>query len=70
MWWRHFLWGFWHGLTAWLVVLVHACGGWRQYPVYNRQRRSNWYALGFVLGAATPLRGASGRRRRRGPATR
>jgi hypothetical protein len=65
MWWRNFLWGFWNGLTAWLVVLGHAFGRWRRYPVYNGKRRSNWYDAGFVLGAAASLGGASGRRRRR-----
>ena len=54
-WWRDLLWGYWNGLTAGIVLLVHAFGGWRQYPFYNRADRSNWYDLGFILGAGTML---------------
>jgi hypothetical protein len=32
MWWQDLLWGFWNGLTAWLVLIVHIFGGWSQYP--------------------------------------
>ena len=32
MWWQDFLWGFWNGLTAWIILVVHVFGGWHQYP--------------------------------------
>jgi hypothetical protein len=51
MWWRNVLWGFWNGLTAWIVLIAHAFGAWQRFPLYDSARKSNWYALGFLIGA-------------------
>lgn len=61
MWWLDLLWGFWNGLTAWVVLLVHAFGGWKEYPFYDLAKTGNWYDVGFLLGAGSPLLGAAGR---------
>ena len=53
-------WGFWNGLTAWVVLLVHVFGGWSQFPVFDVARSGNWYEFGFLLGAGSPLLGAAG----------
>jgi len=70
MWWQDLLWGLWNGLTAWIVLIVHALGLWSGFPFYNLARRGNWYDFGFLLGAGSPLLGAIGARRRRGSASR
>jgi hypothetical protein len=62
LWWADLLWGFWNGLTAWIVLLVHVFGGWEQFPFYNAARSGNWYDFGFLLGAGSPLLGTLGRR--------
>ena len=67
MWWHDLLWGFWNGLTAWIVLLVHAFGGWQAFPFYNVARTGNWYDFGFLLGAGSPLLGAAGRSSRKAP---
>ena len=54
------LWGFWNGLTAWVVLVVHIFGGWDQYPFYNVGRSGNWYNLGFLIGAGSPFFGLLG----------
>lgn len=54
------LWGFWNGLTAWIVLVVHAFGGWGQFPLYDLARSGNWYDFGFLVGAGSPLLGAAG----------
>ena len=51
-------WGFWNGLTAWIVLVVHVFGGWPEYPIFDITRDGNWYAFGFLLGAGSPLLGA------------
>jgi hypothetical protein len=66
VWWADLLWGFWNGLTAWIVLVVHVFGGWEQFPFYNEARSGNWYDFGFLLGAGSPLLGAVGGRGRRG----
>jgi hypothetical protein len=66
VWWADLLWGFWNGLTAWIVLVVHIFGGWEQFPFYNEARSGNWYDFGFLLGAGSPLLGAVGGRSRRG----
>jgi hypothetical protein len=66
VWWADLLWGFWNGLTAWIVLVVHIFGGWEQFPFYNEARGGNWYDFGFLLGARSPLLGAVGGRGRRG----
>lgn len=53
-------WGFWNGLTAWIVLLVHVFGGWSELPVFDVARAGNWYEFGFLLGAGSPLLGAAG----------
>ncbi|HLZ70837.1 MAG TPA: hypothetical protein VKV26_13125 [Dehalococcoidia bacterium] len=65
MWWQHWLWGFWNGLTAWIVLIVHAFGGWRGFPLYDLTKKGNWYDFGFLLGAGSPFLGAFGGSRRR-----
>jgi hypothetical protein len=63
-WWQDLLLGFWNGLTAWIVLIVHAFGGWREYPFYDVANGGNWYDFGFLLGAGSPLLGALGQRTR------
>jgi hypothetical protein len=55
VWWADLLWGFWNGLTAWIVLVVHIFGGWEQFPFYNEARSGNWYDFGFLLGAGSPF---------------
>lgn len=57
------LWGFWNGLTAWVVLIVHVFGAWDRYPVYNEGRDGGWYQFGFLIGAGSPFLGAAGGRR-------
>ena len=52
--------GFWNGLTAWLVLVVHIFGAWGEFPIYDLARNGNWYAFGFLVGAGSPLLGAAG----------
>ena len=66
VWWADLLWGFWNGLTAWIVLIVHVFGGWEQFPFYNEARSGNWYDFGFLLGAGSPLLGTLRGRGRRG----
>jgi hypothetical protein len=54
------VWGFWNGLAAWLVLIVHVFGGWSDYPVFDFARAGNWYDFGFLVGAGSPLLGAAG----------
>jgi hypothetical protein len=68
MWWQDLLWGFWNGLTAWIILIVHVFGGWSGFPFYNMARSGNWYDFGFLLGAGSPLLGALGRPHARWPA--
>jgi hypothetical protein len=65
VWWQDLLWGFWNGLTAWIILIAHVFGGWHEYPLYNVARTGNWYDFGFLLGAGSPLLGKFGRGRRR-----
>jgi hypothetical protein len=53
-------WGFWNGLTAWIVLIVHVFGGWPEYPVFDIARNGSWYAFGFLVGAGSPFLGAAG----------
>lgn len=64
MWRQHLLWGFWNGMTAWIVLIAHAFGGWERFPFYNTAHAGNWYDVGVLLGAGSPFLGAlsSGRR--------
>jgi hypothetical protein len=66
MWWQDLLWGFWNGLTAWIVLIVHVFDGWDRYAVYDTLRRGNWYDFGFLVGAGSPLLGALGGKNRAG----
>jgi len=61
MWWQDFLWGYWNGFSAWFVLIVHVFGGWERFPFYNLARAGNWYDVGFLLGAGSPLLGIFGR---------
>ncbi|HLZ22740.1 MAG TPA: hypothetical protein VKQ30_11515 [Ktedonobacterales bacterium] len=62
VWWQDLLWGIWNGLSAWIVLLVHAFGGWKEFPFFNGVRSGNWYDFGFLLGAGSPFFGALGTR--------
>jgi len=66
MWWQNLLWGFWNGLTAWIVLIVHVFGAWHDIPFFNVARNGNWYDFGYLLGAGSPILGAlrAGRRKR------
>lgn len=63
MWWQDLLWGFWNGITAWPVLIVHVFGGWEDFPLYNVARAGNWYDAGFLVGAGGPLLGPGARKR-------
>ena len=58
MWWQDLLWGFWNGLTAWVVFIAHLFGAWQRFPFYNVGRGGGWYDFGFLVGAGSPLLGA------------
>lgn len=60
MWWQDLLWGFWNGLTAWIVLIVHIFGGWDGTRLYDDLRRGDWYDFGFLAGAGSPFLGAFG----------
>ena len=60
MWWHDLLWGFWNGLSAWVVLIAHSFGAWDRFPFYNEARSGNWYDFGFLAGAGSPLLGALG----------
>jgi hypothetical protein len=64
MWWKDLLLGFWNGLTAWVVLVVHAFGGWREYPVFDTARATNWYTAGFLLGVGSVLGRTRGGKRK------
>lgn len=53
-------WGFWNGLTAWVLLIAHIFGGWADYPVFDMARNGNWYIFGFLVGAGSPFLGAAG----------
>lgn len=59
---ENILWGFWNGLTAWPLLILHVFNIWEQYPVYNVARDSGWYQFGFLLGAGSPFLGLLGRK--------
>ncbi|HEX2913462.1 MAG TPA: hypothetical protein VH186_21845 [Chloroflexia bacterium] len=65
MWWQDLIMGFWNGLTAWVVFIVHVFGGWPEYPFYDTARSGNWYDFAFLLGAGSPILGALGSNRGR-----
>jgi hypothetical protein len=66
MWWQDVLWGFWNGITAWIVLIAHVFNWWERFPLYDVERSGNWYDLGFLTGAGTPFLGTlSGRSRTR-----
>jgi hypothetical protein len=67
MWWKSFLWGFWNGMTAWLIFTVHLFGKWKEYPLYDTNRRGGWYDFGFLIGVGS-LFGSSARGRMKPPA--
>lgn len=61
MWWQDFLWGFWNGFTAWIVLIAHVFDAWERFPFYDAGRRGNWYDFGFLVGAGSPFLGVFGR---------
>ncbi len=60
--WTDLFWGFWNGITAWIVLIVHIFGGWKELPIYDVARSGNWYDFGFLAGAGSPMLGAIGKR--------
>ena len=62
VWWQDVLWGFWNGISAWVVLIAHVFGAWDRYPLYNSERSGNWYDIGFLLGAGSPFLGFFGRK--------
>lgn len=60
MWWQDLFMGYWNGVTAWIVLIVHVFGGWGHFPLYDLARSGNWYDVGFLIGAGSPLLGAAG----------
>jgi len=52
VWWQDLLWGFWNGLTAWIVLIVHALGGWGGFPLYNLARTGTGMTSGFCSAPA------------------
>ena len=60
MWWHDLLWEIWNGLMAWIVLIAHVVGAWHAHPVDNAARGGNWYDVGFLLGAGSPLLGMLG----------
>lgn len=60
MWWHDLLWGFWNGLTGWIVLIAHIFGFWDGQPVYDPLRAGNWYDFGFLFGAGSPFFGRFG----------
>lgn len=63
MWWQDLLWGFWNGLTAWIIFIAHLFGGWQRFPFYDAARSGGWYDFGFLIGAGSPLLGSLGKPR-------
>jgi hypothetical protein len=63
MWWSDLLWGFWNGMTAWIVLVIHVFGG--DWPIYNGARDGSWYAFGFLLGSGATLLGIRSRGQQR-----
>lgn len=59
---ENILWGFWNGLTAWPLLVLHIFNVWERFPVYNVSRDAGWYQFGFLLGSGSPLFGFFGRR--------
>ena len=57
MWWHDLLWGLWNGITGWVVLIAHVFGGLESQPVYDPLRAGNWYDLGFLAGAGSPILG-------------
>jgi hypothetical protein len=57
VWWADLLWGFWNGIMACIVLIVHVFSGWEQFPFYNEARNGNWYAFEFLLGVGSPILG-------------
>lgn len=66
MWWQDLFLGFWNGLSAWVIFIVHVFGGWPEYPFYDLARSGNWYDLGFLFGAGSPILGVFGTSRSQG----
>jgi hypothetical protein len=64
VWWHDLLWGFWNGLTAWVVLVAHVFGWWETQPFYDVVRGGNWYNFGFLVGAGSPFLGFLGSRAR------
>jgi hypothetical protein len=60
MWWSDLVWGFWNGITAWVVLIVHSFGGWEGFPIYDVTRNGNLYDFGYLIGAGSPLLGGIG----------
>jgi hypothetical protein len=62
MWWQDLLWGFWNGLTLWIVFIAHVFNAWENKHLYDALKNSDWYDFGFLIGAGTPFFGFFGKR--------
>jgi hypothetical protein len=47
--------GFWSGLTAWILLVIHVFGGSSEFPVFAIAPNGNWYSFGFRVGTDSPL---------------
>ena len=67
MWWQDLLWGFWNGLTAWIVLIAHVFGFWTEFPFYNSARGGTGMTSvsSRQIACAGGGLGAGGRSRRR-----
>lgn len=57
MWWHDLLWGLFNGFTGWIVVIAHIFGFLEDQALYDPVRSGNWYDVGFLAGAGSPLLG-------------
>jgi hypothetical protein len=65
MWYADLFAGFWNGLIAWAVLLLHVFGAWNGHEFYNTAKSGNWYDFGFLVGAGSPLMGALGKKHKK-----
>lgn len=56
MWWHDLLWGFWNGITAWIVLIVHVFGGLGGQPVYDAARHQPSAPSLFIPSGHAPER--------------
>ena len=57
-----FLYGFWDGLTSWIILIGHAVGAFESQPVFSLARGA-WYDFGFLIGVGIWAAGSKTARR-------